>query len=215
MSLNQPRPILHAVTDSPRVVELMDAPINKVGLILLRQGSNAEPQVCLVQVKAKNPAEQAAVKFGPAKGTRQYRDALSGEWRDARDQATAVQQRDALEPLIETVRKESSEEIGVAEKDFARSKLYELGARDFVPRDQGAAPYPIQWFVMEADARMLANMDPHPADAHAVKWFNESELHALENSGSINVSYPPVIREAVQKFRENALTPVTALTQQR
>lgn len=188
------------------MIEPLIAPINKVGLVLLRDVAGDDPLVCLTQVKAKNPAEQQLVDFGLPKGTRQYLDPADNRWKDARDFTTAHRYREALEPLSVTLMNEAEQEAGVPKQVFAQAAIRDLGSRLFSSR-KNAETYDIQWYVMEANAAMTAAMNPTPPDAHAVQWVHLSDVRAMEEAGKINPCYVDVIEEAALKLRSNQLRP--------
>lgn len=180
----------------------MTTPIHKVGLVLLRglRGDNA--QVCLTQVKAKNPAEQHKVDFGLPKGTRQYRDPTDGQWKDARDAATAQRFHDALEPLNITLMNEAEQEIGLPRQALATASIHDLGERRFRSR-KSPETYGIYWYVLEASMPLLAAMNPTPPDAYAVKWVRVADVPAMEKAGEINPCYAEVIEAAALMLRLN------------
>ena len=192
------------MTITREMLEPLAAPINKVGLVLLRDADEDDPSICLVQVKAKNPAEQELIDFGLPKGTRQYEDPQTRAWVDARNWATAHQHRDRLEPLSRTLMNEAEQEIGLPAKAFAAGKIHELGRRFFTSRKgfHATGAYEIQWYVMKADAAMAAGMNPTPPDAHAVRWAALSDIRAMEEEGKINPCYVSVIEEAVAGLRQ-------------
>lgn len=208
MLIENPRPFLQNPGDAQRMVQLMTAPVNKVGLVLVRNAHSADPEICLVQVKAKNVAEQHKVDFGLAKGTRQYLDKATNQWCDARDFMAAVHHKDTLEPLRETLYKESYEEIGLDRHDFDRATILELGSRLFAPRS-GATPFDIQWYAIEADDAMIGRMNPNPPDAHAVKWVKLTDIAAMMDSGTINKGYAHIIVETIDKLRGHELKPAS------
>lgn len=187
------------------MLEPLQAPINKVGLVLLRDVQGDDPLVCLTQVKAKDPAEQHLVDFGLPKGTRQYLDAKENTWKDARDFILAHRHRDALELLSETLMKEAEQEIGVPKNIYAKANILNLGERLFESRK--GKTFDIQWYVMEANQPLLDSMNPTPPDAYAVKWVRMSELRAMEEAGEINACYVDVAEEAVDKLRQRQLRP--------
>jgi len=196
-----------------RVIELLAAPIHKVGIVLLRDVQSDDPLVCLTQVKAKNPAEQAQVKFGLPKGTRRYEDPETHQWRDARDFVTAARYRDRLEPLHSCLMNEASEEAGVDGKSFAQHAPRELGARFFTSETSGAT-FDIQWYGMELSESAVARMNPTPPDAHAVQWVRLSQMKAMSERGEINQSYYPVAAEMAEKMRARELRPTQFLADQ-
>lgn len=161
----------------------MDAtPIYKVGLVLVR----APGEVCLVQVKAKQAAEQDTVNFGLPKGTRRYLQ--DGQWVDARDEASALAHADALEALEVTARTEAYEEIGLPPATFDALPLTVLGPRSFESRKGDR--YPIHWFVMQAPRDIVLG---HATDAYAVQWFTLEQVRALP----MNEGYRAVIAEVL------------------
>lgn len=188
------------------MVEPLAAPINKVGLVLLRDAASDDPFVCLTQVKAKNPDEQHKVDFGLPKGTRQYLDPDDNQWKDARDFATAQRYRHALEPLSVTLMNEAEQEAGVPKQTYAQATVRDLGERLFTSRKSFRSEN-IQWYVMEASQPMLTAMNPNPPDAIEVKWLRLSEVRAMEEAGEINPCYVDVIAEAALKLRSNQLRP--------
>lgn len=179
----------------------MNAPIFKVGLVLLRQRHGIF-EICLTQIKSKHSDEQALVDFGLPKGTRRYRDS-AGNLQDARHEDVAIAQRHALEPLIDTLREEAQQEIGLAADDLARGPLHELGPRMFHSRK--GTSHPIHWYVMEASDGLV--LGPAP-EAHAVRWFTLAEVRALKSRGAINEAYAEAIEEAILRLKDNSLTPI-------
>lgn len=161
---------------------MRDVPIYKVGLVLWR----APGEVCLVQVKAKDAAQQGSIDFGLPKGTRRYLQ--EGNWIDARDAASAVAHADALEPLEITARTEAAEEIGLAVEIFDGLPRQSLGPRPFISRKGDR--YDIHWFSMQAPDDLVLGDAP---DAHAVRWFTRDAVQALR----MNEGYRAVIAEVL------------------
>lgn len=192
------------------MIHPLESPIHKVGLVLLRDVGSDDPLVCLTQVKAKNPSEQDRVKFGLPKGTRRYRDTLTGTMKDARDFTTAVQYRAQLEPLADCLMNEAQEEAGLDKRTFAEHTPRELGPRLFASETNDTT-FDIQWYAMQISDVAAARMNLTPPDAHAVQWVRLSAMQAMHEAGQINRSYYPVAFEAVQKMRERSLWPTDFL----
>lgn len=158
-------------------------PVFKVGLVLWR----APGEVCLVQVKAKDAAQQAQVDFGLPKGTRRYLQ--DGVWVDARDAATAAAHANALEPLEITARTEAAEEIGLSDAAFDSGALNVVGPRPFQSRK--GERYAIYWFNMQAAPELVLG---HAPDAHEVCWFTREQVRTLR----MNEGYRAVIDEVLE-----------------
>lgn len=218
------KPFPRTTVEIKSTLEPLQAPVHKVGLVLVRQVGD-EYQVCLTQVKAKNPAEQDQVDFGLAKGTRQYRDPKTGEMIDARNWQVAHEFKDHLEPIYNTLVKEAGKELGLSERSVKLSSVQLLGSRLFTSRDkspkmrEGQKEFPhfdIEWFVIKADDATVNSMAEKAEEMHRRDWFTLPQIDALKTENKINPCYAQVAHEAVEKLRENKLTqavfPVEQLT---
>ncbi len=191
----------HVIHASP-----MAAPIYKVGLVVLRT-RDGEPEVCLTQVKAKNPDEQHLVNFGLTKGTRRYFDPATQLWEDARNAATAYTHRHQLEPLKATLLHEAEEELGIAPIALEYgATIYDLGVQKITSRKHGNEVQDVAWYVIDADRSLQDSMDPAPKDAHAVKWVKLSQLQAMGDD-DINQDYVKITVDAIEKLKAQQLTP--------
>lgn len=168
-----------------------DSPIIKVGAVVLR----ADGAVLIHQPRPKKSGDVPA--FVLARGSRQYQDA-TGDWIDARDLATAIAHRDALEPFTRTLKREVEEEAGVSEEMLGRAKVREMGTRDFQSRTKGI--YPIHWFVVKLtpeDAQTVVTQ-PLPREALSIRWAGVDEIKAMATRGEFSAGYVPVIEEATR-----------------
>ncbi len=176
---------------------LIDEPVvAKVGGILLRENAAQQMEIFILRPTPKNPNEQA--KFVLPRGSRQYSNA-QGEWVDARDQATAQQFADRLEPLARTLAREMEEEAGLPVHCLAEGsvEITPLGMREFHSATKGR--YPVYWFLLRPDASALAAMDvATPADAETWGWKTRDAIQALADGGDFSVGYLAVIDEALR-----------------
>ncbi len=167
-------------------------PIYKVGIVLIAQ---EDARVLIIRPLPKHPGE--IPKFVLPRGSRQYRDA-SGEWRDARDEATAIAYAAMLEPLLRTLAREAEEEAGLSSNQLTalqqRGAVREMGARLFASSSK--PPYMVHWFVAQlgdGDAAQLAI----PVDASEVRWATRAEIQSLADAEDFSTGYLPVIDEAL------------------
>lgn len=169
----------------------METPTYKVGIVLLR----SDGRVFLLRPHPKNPGERT--KFVLPRGSRQYQD-TTGQWHDARDEATALAHAESLEPLTRTLAREAEEEAGLPEALLQqlqeRGAVRDMGVRLFASASK--SPYPIHWFVARLTDADCAQLTP-PADALEVRWANLDEIHKLISAGDFSTGYLPVIEEGL------------------
>jgi hypothetical protein len=192
--------------DPANVIAPLVAPIYKIGLIAVRDAKSEDPQVLLVQVKAKDPAEQHQVDFGLPKGTRRYTDPATGEMKDARDMFLASKYREQLEPVQETLFQEGETEAGIPRAELAKRDLYCAGMQTFISRRSGTTE-DIEFYATEVDASFIGKMEPKADDMHARAWVPMSELRAMEEAGKVNAAYVAAAEAAVAGLRDKTLKP--------
>ena len=177
--------------DSPSAI----APVYKAGIVLLRHGADGQTEIFIIRPHPKNPGE--IPRFVLPRGSRQYRDA-AGQWRDARDAATALQHAATLEPIHHTLLREAEEEAGIPATELQRllhaGLVHELGAREFISRNK--PPYAVHWFAGAPDAAALGSMHP-PVDATETRWATLAEIHSLIAADAFSAGYLSVIEEGL------------------
>lgn len=175
---------------------------SKVGLVMVR-GDITPPQIFLTQVKPKKPSEKA--NFGMPRGSRAYWQ--DGELVDVRDEVSAHVHADILEPLTDTLLRETEEEAGIAPHELRTIPLYELGPRLFSSRT--GKQFWVHWFVAVVDDAFIARaMTQLPSDALATEWVSVEQLQMRVVQAGVNASYLDVAHAALAGLVAQQLTPI-------
>lgn len=164
---------------------------------MLLQRDKTPPQVLLVKPKPKQPGDETPWVL--PRGSRQYRDA-HGRLHDVRNDKTALEHKDRLEPLADTVLREAEEEAGVP-PSLLRSGMRELGVREYQSSPTSTLRH-IHWYVLSLGAGQVARLNPHPADAfEPPRWVTLDGMRTLAAAGTARAGYISIVEEVLEVMK--------------
>jgi hypothetical protein len=156
-------------------------PITKVGGVVMRVNAQGEYEFLICQPKGKG-TKPGLPPMGLPRGTRQYRDAVSGKWVDAPRDSTPLPQGVEWEMPEQTLAKELWEEAGIAPEILATQQVTSLGVRVF--GSVSKTPYLIHWFLVALDEAAQAAQAAVDAagdiqDSHGTRWVTRAAMWQL------------------------------------
>ncbi len=170
-------------------------PITKTGVVVRLVSPDHPSRFLIVKPHSKQGDE---APFVLPRGTRMYRDPISGEMVDARDDATALRFADLLEDLLVTATRELEEEAGVPRTMFHARGPIELG-RVMYDSPSGKGRYPILWFGVNFLPEDVGKLIP-AKDSASVHWMTLEDYRGYVAKGLARAGYVDILSSAEKKL---------------